>query len=242
MDAKRRQAHWETVYTTRGERDVSWFQEDPAASLDLIAEAGPIPNRRWSISAAALRVWWIACSIGAFGVSPSSTSRSPLLQRQGLASATKRVRPVGGFRRDQVAPRAGGVRYLARSRDFSFPHRCERPRPLCRTPAASPEARRLRHHRYVRPGWAGAMQRSSRRSLRRPGATRGDWGRLRTRLHAPPRAHDAFRRPAAFPIQLVAPSRGEAATVDARQAGLKRPLLIARSRRAAKGTIGRPSG
>ena len=31
-----RQAHWENVYTTKGEREVSWFQESPAISLDLI--------------------------------------------------------------------------------------------------------------------------------------------------------------------------------------------------------------
>jgi len=35
-----RRAHWETVYETKGEREVSWFQEDPAPSLELIALAG----------------------------------------------------------------------------------------------------------------------------------------------------------------------------------------------------------
>jgi SAM-dependent methyltransferase len=32
-----RQAHWEGVYQTKGERDVSWFEESPEISLDLIA-------------------------------------------------------------------------------------------------------------------------------------------------------------------------------------------------------------
>ena len=40
MDAESRQAHWEIVYTNKGEREVSWFQESPAPSLDLIDEAG----------------------------------------------------------------------------------------------------------------------------------------------------------------------------------------------------------
>lgn len=31
-----RQAHWENVYTTKGEDEVSWFQDNPAPSLDLI--------------------------------------------------------------------------------------------------------------------------------------------------------------------------------------------------------------
>lgn len=32
-----RQAHWETVYSTRTEDAVSWFQETPTVSMDLIA-------------------------------------------------------------------------------------------------------------------------------------------------------------------------------------------------------------
>jgi trans-aconitate methyltransferase len=35
-----RRAHWENVYTTKGENEVSWFQQDPAPSLDLIMQAG----------------------------------------------------------------------------------------------------------------------------------------------------------------------------------------------------------
>ena len=30
-----RHAHWENVYQTKGEREVSWFQESPSISLDL---------------------------------------------------------------------------------------------------------------------------------------------------------------------------------------------------------------
>jgi hypothetical protein len=32
-----RQGHWENVYTTKSEKEVSWFQETPAPSLELIA-------------------------------------------------------------------------------------------------------------------------------------------------------------------------------------------------------------
>jgi len=35
-----RQAHWQNVYQTKGERDVSWFQESPAISLNLIQATG----------------------------------------------------------------------------------------------------------------------------------------------------------------------------------------------------------
>ena len=35
-----RQSHWDHVYATKSERAVSWFQEDPAPSLALIARVG----------------------------------------------------------------------------------------------------------------------------------------------------------------------------------------------------------
>jgi SAM-dependent methyltransferase len=40
VSAPNRQAHWENVYQTKGERDVSWFQETPEISLDLIRATG----------------------------------------------------------------------------------------------------------------------------------------------------------------------------------------------------------
>jgi SAM-dependent methyltransferase len=40
MNDANRQAHWENVYGTKGENEVSWFQENPAPSLDLIASTG----------------------------------------------------------------------------------------------------------------------------------------------------------------------------------------------------------
>ena len=39
-----RQAHWENVYATKGENEVSWFQQSPAPSLDLIVQAGAVRN------------------------------------------------------------------------------------------------------------------------------------------------------------------------------------------------------
>ena len=39
-----RKSHWETVYTTKGENEVSWFQEYPALSLELIDFARPMPE------------------------------------------------------------------------------------------------------------------------------------------------------------------------------------------------------
>src|SRR5438105_510277 len=39
-------AHWEEVYATKGETEVSWYQEEPAVSIKLIQEAAPGPRAR----------------------------------------------------------------------------------------------------------------------------------------------------------------------------------------------------
>lgn len=44
MQSEGRQAHWENVYTKKGENEVSWFQEDPAQSFELIAEVSMSPD------------------------------------------------------------------------------------------------------------------------------------------------------------------------------------------------------
>ncbi|WP_425905470.1 class I SAM-dependent methyltransferase [Nitrobacter sp. TKz-YC02] len=44
MQSASRQAHWENVYTKKGENEVSWFQESPAQSVELIAELGASPD------------------------------------------------------------------------------------------------------------------------------------------------------------------------------------------------------
>jgi len=40
MSDENRQAHWDEVYTSKSENAVSWFQESPALSLELINLAG----------------------------------------------------------------------------------------------------------------------------------------------------------------------------------------------------------
>jgi len=42
MNDVSRQSHWENVYATKGENEVSWFQETPVTSLELIRLAGAI--------------------------------------------------------------------------------------------------------------------------------------------------------------------------------------------------------
>jgi SAM-dependent methyltransferase len=40
MSTHETRTHWQNVYQTKGERDVSWFQEIPTISLDLIRATG----------------------------------------------------------------------------------------------------------------------------------------------------------------------------------------------------------
>ena len=46
MESGSRQAHWETVYTTKGEQKVSWIQETPVTSLELLAGVGATPSTK----------------------------------------------------------------------------------------------------------------------------------------------------------------------------------------------------
>jgi len=44
MQNESRQAHWQNVYTNKGENEVSWFQETPAPSLELIGQIDASPT------------------------------------------------------------------------------------------------------------------------------------------------------------------------------------------------------
>ncbi len=40
MDGEERRAHWERVYATKAETEVSWFQADPVPSIEALARVG----------------------------------------------------------------------------------------------------------------------------------------------------------------------------------------------------------
>ncbi len=40
VSVRSREEHWQRVYSTRPSDQVSWFQPDPAASLQMIEQAG----------------------------------------------------------------------------------------------------------------------------------------------------------------------------------------------------------
>ena len=95
MSANERRAHWEGVYTTKGEKEVSWFQETPAPSLELLALIGRPPAPPSSMSAAALRASSIALFPGAMKTLRSSTCRQRRSPRPRRASPARRIRSTG---------------------------------------------------------------------------------------------------------------------------------------------------
>lgn len=44
MTMNNRQSHWQNVYTTKGEAEVSWYEDTPELSLALLREAGLRPD------------------------------------------------------------------------------------------------------------------------------------------------------------------------------------------------------
>jgi SAM-dependent methyltransferase len=46
MIATDRKTHWETVYSTKGETGVSWYQDEPRLSLELIGAVAPAKGGR----------------------------------------------------------------------------------------------------------------------------------------------------------------------------------------------------
>src|SRR5271166_5433143 len=46
MVAIDRKAHWESVYSTKGETGVSWYQSEPRLSLELIRAVAPSARGR----------------------------------------------------------------------------------------------------------------------------------------------------------------------------------------------------
>src|SRR5258708_20750843 len=44
MNDPSRRDHWQNVYTGKSENQVSWFEETPALSLELIGLAGAVPG------------------------------------------------------------------------------------------------------------------------------------------------------------------------------------------------------
>jgi len=69
MQKESRQAHWEGVYTQKSESEVSWFQENPAPSIEMIEQVGATAASAIVDIGGGLLVWSTISLIGALRMS-----------------------------------------------------------------------------------------------------------------------------------------------------------------------------
>lgn len=85
--------HWESVYRERAPEDVSWFQPDPAVSLDLIRQAAPrLDARILDVGGGASRLVDALLAAGYTSLTVNDVSPTALAHaQQRLGSAAARV-------------------------------------------------------------------------------------------------------------------------------------------------------
>jgi trans-aconitate methyltransferase len=155
MENVGRQAHWENVYGTKGETEVSWFQESPTISLDLIRATGvELGASIIDVGGGASRLVDALLDHGFEAVTILDVSEKAL--------ATSKARL--GTRAPKVRWVVADVTKWEPSLTFDVWHdraafhfltETERPCRICREGFESGATRRVRHHRHVcarRPG------------------------------------------------------------------------------------------
>lgn len=182
MNAASGQAHWDKVYASKRENELSWFQENPATSLDLVAKAGA------STASAVIDVGGGASQLVDALIEKGFRAVTVLdLSEAALAAAKARL----GRRADLVqwvvaditvwephaAPR-GRLRRLARPSSLSLPYRGVRARGLRRLSHQGREARRTRDYRHLCAGRTRKVQRLAGCTLWRTKSPPRGGGRL----------------------------------------------------------------
>ena len=120
-----RQAHWENVYTTKGENEVSWFQESPAPSLELIVQTGAAHRSAIiDIGGGASRLVDHLVEQGFEDVTVLDLSGAALEAAKARLGAARRSRPLARGRCHDLG--AGeAIRHLARPGGVPLSHRRE---------------------------------------------------------------------------------------------------------------------
>lgn len=146
MSDENRQAHWDEVYTGNSENTVSWFQESPALSLELIKLAG-------ATSASAIVDVGGGASRVVDGLIANGFERVTVLDlsEAALASAKKRLGPNARLIQWITADVTNwepseDYDILARSRSVSFSYRGRRSHRLHESAQNGTQIRRRLHH------------------------------------------------------------------------------------------------
>ena len=161
MSTLERQAHWQNVYQTKDEQTVSWFQERPDISLDLIHATGVDKSASIiDIGGGASRLVDALISEGFNAVSVLDLSEKALeTSKARLGAEGAQVQwIVADITRWQ--PSQAGC--MARPRGPAFSHRSKGPCCIRRARVKNRAFRWPRDCRYVCAGWPRTVQRSSR--------------------------------------------------------------------------------
>lgn len=159
MNETDRQAHWHRVYATKAETVVSWFQENPAPSLDLIAATGI------STDAAIIDVGGGASRLVDSLLEQGFRREAILdLSAKALDAAKKRLGRAGEAV-DWIVADITSWKPLSKydlwhdRAAFHFFDGDDRPRCVRRLPEEGRTARWSRDHRDFRSGWPRMVQR-----------------------------------------------------------------------------------
>jgi len=153
MSTDSRQAHWQTVYTSKAENEVSWYQESPAPSLELIARRGATPmSAIIDIGGGASRLVDALVAKGFQAVTVLDLSEAALTAaRNRLGDWAAQVRWIVADVTTWEPPEEYA---LARPGGIPFPHGGARPSGLRRAPDTGLEARRACDRRHICAGWS----------------------------------------------------------------------------------------
>jgi hypothetical protein len=170
MNSIERHAHWQTVYQTKGEHDVSWFEESPAISLELIRATGV------STTASIIDIGGGTSRLVDALLDEGYSAVTVLdLSEKALETSKTRLGPQSAAKAKWVAVdvTAWGtkpsVRCVARPRHVPFFDRSERACCLCRTSFASRALRWPRDYWDIRARRSGTVQRLAGCPLQRSG-------------------------------------------------------------------------
>ena len=147
-----RSAHWEGVYASKSENEVSWFQENPAISLELIKQTHAAPESAIiDIGGGASRLVDALLHDGYRDITVLD------LSAQAFEQAKRRIGPDSAKVEWIVADvtkwkPARQYRGVARSGRVAFPHRGRRQARLSRT-AFDPLSRRADKSSSARSRW-----------------------------------------------------------------------------------------
>jgi hypothetical protein len=179
-DTLERRAHWENVYTTKREDEVSWFQESPAPSLDLIRATGVGPDAAViDIGGGASRLVDALLDEGFSAVTVLDLSERAGGLARALGTISGIAGEVGRRRRNHVVAGDSGLRSLARPGSVPLPDRGSGAGGLRRAAGESPLPQRSRDPSHLCPRWPRTLQWTPGDALQPGKPCQGAWPSLR---------------------------------------------------------------